>query len=110
MIRLPGYDAWRLASPPEPTDEDTTRLDEEVRSGSYPPCDTCGGNLTQVDRLALSPAEAWEYADLGGSLCTPCDEGDTTCHACGSSEPGPALQVYQSPSGDESFNLCEHCQ
>ena len=74
MITLPGYDNWKLSPPPEPTPDPDARLDYEVENADYPPCDTCGGELTDDDKQALSPAEAWDYAEDGGSLCTPCDE------------------------------------
>ena len=71
MVSLPGYDEWKLSPPPEPEQDQTARLEDEP---AYPPCDTCGGDLTQEDREALSPTEAWDYADHGASLCTPCNE------------------------------------
>jgi hypothetical protein len=73
MISIPGYDQWKLSQPPEPEQDPTARLEDELETAAYPPCDTCGGDLTQADREALSPQEAWDYADRGASLCTPCN-------------------------------------
>ena len=70
MTTIPGYDAWKLSPPPEPTPDPDARLDDEAENADYPPCPTCGKALPTVDREFYSPAEAIDmYIN-----CTPCEE------------------------------------